>query len=132
MKKSIFKFILLPLCFVLFSTQCEEDIIPLTQEQEAQELSLLKQSIEDLASQSICNGSTACNYIAFGSKPCGGPWSYLVYSNSINTEELISMVEDYNQKEALYNSTWGISSDCNIVNPPTSVKCENNTCIAVY
>ena len=132
MKKSIFKFILLPLYFVLFSTQCEENIAPFTQEQEAQELSLLRQTIEDLASQSICNESTACNYIAFGSKPCGGPWSYLVYSNSINTEELISMVEDYNQKEALYNTTWGISSDCTIVNLPTSVKCENNTCIAVY
>jgi hypothetical protein len=132
MKKSGFKFILMSLCLVLFSTQCEEDIIPLTQEREAEELSILKQSIEDLASQSVCNESTECAYIAFGSKPCGGPWSYLVYSTSINTEELLSLVEDYNQKEALYNTTWGISSDCTIVNPPTSVKCENNTCIAVY
>lgn len=132
MKKSISKFILVPLCLFLFSTQCKDDIAPFTQEQETQELSLLRQSIENLASQSVCNESTECAYIAFGSKPCGGPWSYLVYSNSINTEELESMVEGYNQKEALYNTSWNIISECSIVNPPSSLICENNTCIAVY
>jgi hypothetical protein len=111
--------------------QCEDDTA-LTQEKETQELSLLRQSIEDLASQSFCNESTECAYIAFGSKPCGGPWSYLVYSNSVNTQELESMVEGFNQKEALYNTNWNIISDCSIVNPPSSLICENNTCIAVY
>lgn len=133
MKKSISKFILAPLCLLLlFSTQCEDDIAPLTQEDEQQELADLKTEIENLASTSICYDTFECKFIALGSKPCGGPWSYLVYSTSIDTEQLETMVDGYNRKEALYNTEWNIVSDCAIANPPTSVTCENNTCVAVY
>lgn len=131
MKKSIFKIILVPLCLFLFSTQCDEDT-GLTQKDEQQQLTVLKTAIEDLASTSICGDTFECKFIGFGSKPCGGPWSYLVYSTSIDTEQLESMVEDYNIKEALYNTDWNIVSDCAIANPPTIVNCENNTCVAVY
>lgn len=126
------KFIIIPLCLVLFSTQCEEDTFPLTQEQEAQELAILKTEIETLASTSICGDSFECKFIALGSKPCGGPWSYLVYSTSIETETLEALVEDYNQKEERFNNTWSIISDCALINPPLRINCENNTCIAVY
>ena len=132
MKKLLSKVVLLPLCLFLFSTQCEDDIPPVTQETEEQELALLKNEIEDLANASVCDDAFECKFIAFGSKPCGGPWSYLVYSTSIDTEELESMVEGYNRKEALYNSEWDIPSDCAITNPPTSITCENNSCIAVF
>lgn len=130
MKKSIF--ILIPLCIVLFSTQCEDDVAPLPQEVEEQELAELKAEIENLASSSVCDDSSNCKFIAFGRKPCGGPWSYLVYSTSIDTERLESLVESYNQKEAIYNTEWNIVSDCAFVTPPASVLCENNTCVAVY
>ena len=88
MKKLLSKVVLLPLCLFLFSTQCEDDIPPVTQETEEQELALLKNEIEDLANASVCDDAFECKFIAFGSKPCGGPWSYLVYSTSIDTEEL--------------------------------------------
>ncbi len=132
MKKSLSKFILVPLCLLLFSTQCDEDIPPLTQEDEEQELAALKIEIENSANTSVCGSTFECKFIAFGSKPCGGSWSYLVYSTSIDTEELESMVEGYNRKEAIFNTEWGIVSDCAITNPPTSVNCENNACVAVY
>ena len=132
MKKSASKFILVPLALLLFSTQCEENIPPITMENEKKELAVLKAEIENLASISICDDTFECEFLAFGSKPCGGPWSYLVYSTSIDTEKLEKMVIGYNQKEALYNKNWNINSDCIIVNPPTSITCENNTCIAVY
>lgn len=132
MKKSLSKFLLVPLCLLLFSTQCEDDTPPLTQEDEEQELAALKSEIENLASTSVCAGTFECKFIALGSKPCGGPWSYLVYSTSIDTEELENMVEGYNRKETIYNTEWGIASDCAIVNPPTSLNCENNACVAVY
>lgn len=132
MKKSISKFILAPLCLLLlFSTQCEDDITPPTQEDELQELIDLKTEIENFASTSICDDTFECKFIAFGSKPCGGPWSYLVYSTSIDTNRLESLVEGYNQKESIYNTKWNIASDCALVNPPTSVTCENNICVAV-
>ena len=132
MKKLLPKFILVPLCLFLFSTQCDDDIAPLTQEDDEQELALLKAEIEDLANTSVCGDTFECKFIALGSKPCGGPWSYLVYSTSIDTEKLENMVEGYNRKEAIYNTEWGIASDCAIENPPTSVTCENNTCVAIF
>ena len=132
MKKSISKFIIVPLYLLFFSTQCEEDIRPLTQEDEEQELAALKIEIENFANTSVCDGNFECKFIAFGSKPCGGSWSYLVYSTSIDVKELESRVEGYNRKEAIYNAEFGIASDCTITNPPISINCENNICVAVY
>ncbi|WP_346881974.1 hypothetical protein [uncultured Algibacter sp.] len=132
MKTSFLKFIFVPLCLLLFSTQCEDDNPPLTQEDENQELILLSTEIEDLANTSVCNDTFQCKFIAFGSKPCGGPWRYLLYTTSIDFERLELMVEGYNRKEAMYNTTWNIVSDCAVTNPPTGINCENNTCVAVF
>lgn len=121
--------LLLPL--FLLSTKCEDDI-ELSQEEEQTVLTELLTKIETLAAQSECNETTSCKYIALGSKPCGGPWSYLVYSTSIDEEMLILQVKQYNEKQADYNKKWGIFSDCMFVSPPKEVTCENNTCIAIY
>lgn len=125
----LFAFII---CLSLTAFQCDEDNTPLTQEEERKELNLSKRAIEDLAATSICNETTECKYIAFGSKPCGGPWGYIIYSTSIDIEKLKLWVEDYNEQEAAFNSKWGVFSDCTIVNPPISINCENNTCIPIY
>ena len=101
-------------------------------DQELETLTILKAQIESLAANSACNDSSDCRYIAFGSKPCGGPWSYLVYSTSIDTTDLENMVGQYNQLEALFNAKWGIASDCAVVTEPVDVICENNICVAVY
>lgn len=111
--------------------QCEDDAVS-NQESEQQALIASKKAIEDLAATSICNDTFECKFIALGSKPCGGPWSYVVYSTSIDTEKLEKMVETHNKKESDFNKKWGIFSDCAFATPPTSVNCENNTCIAVY
>jgi len=132
MKNPIFKIILVPLSLFLFSTQCEDDVLPRNQENDQQELALLKTEIEDLANTSVCGDTFECKYIGLGTKPCGGPWNYLVYSTSINTEQLESLVESYNNKETDYNINWNIASDCAIINPPTNITCENNTCVAVF
>jgi hypothetical protein len=122
---------LLAICLLFMAFQCEDDV-NLTKEEEQQELVALKQTIENLAETSVCNENTQCKFIAFGSKPCGGPWGYLIYSTSINVEELESMVADYNQKQADFNTKYSVISDCSAVMPPTSLTCENNTCIPIY
>lgn len=129
MKISTFKYFLIPLCLLMLSTQCDENSEPLSKEEQ---LISLKTEIENLANTSICDGIFECKFIAFGSKSCGGPKSYLMYSTSIDTEQLESLVETYNQNETQYNTENGIFSDCSIVIPPTSVNCENNTCVPVY
>lgn len=129
MKKSYF--LLFATCLIFMAFQCEDDSNP-TMEYEENALMASKKIIEDLAATSVCNESTECKYIAFGSKPCGGPWGYLVYSTSINTDELESLVEVFNQNQDAFNKKWGIVSDCSAALPPTSINCENNTCIPVY
>ncbi|WP_282122745.1 hypothetical protein [Algibacter mikhailovii] len=131
MKKAFLPIIII-LCLSLMATQCDEDQASFTQVDEQNELLLLKKEIETLANRSVCNESTACKYIGFGSKPCGGPWEYLVYSTSIDTQNLEALVADYNEQEKTFNTKWGVISDCAIPNPPASLKCENNICIAIY
>lgn len=130
MKKQFLPLMLM-FCFTLVAFQCDDDDIT-DQETEKTQLNTLKLEIENLANTSTCGDNFECKSIAFGSKPCGGPWSYLIYSTSIDTDKLETLVEDYNNKESLFNQKWGVGSDCSVANPPTSINCENNTCVAVY
>ncbi|WP_242092301.1 hypothetical protein [Aestuariivivens sediminicola] len=123
--------VVLLVCFVFTAFQCDEEEYP-DYDTELAELNELKLQIETLAGTSECNDDTMCKFIAFGSKPCGGPWSYLVYSTSINTVELENLVASYNEKENFFNEKWGIASDCALAQQPTSITCENNSCVAVY
>ncbi|WP_157207119.1 hypothetical protein [Mariniflexile maritimum] len=120
-------------CFTFMAFQCDdEDNLPTSKESEQKALNNSKKAIEALAATSVCNETTTCKFIALGSKPCGGPWSYLVYSTSIDVKKLETMVETYNKSEAAFNQKWNIASDCAYAMPPTSVNCENNTCVAIY
>jgi len=56
----------------------------ITQESEKAELAILQEEIVQLIATGTCTQNTDCDFIAFGSKPCGGAWSYLVYSTTTN------------------------------------------------
>lgn len=128
--KRLLSFLLIIFClFTVFN--CDDDNIS-DKEKDQQELVDLQKSIEDLIAESICNENSECKFIGFGSKSCGGYRSYLIYSTSINVSELEDMVAAYNKKEADFNTKHGIVSDCMAVLPPSTLRCENNTCIAVY
>lgn len=124
--------VLLSFSFFFIATQCNDEVSPLTYEEERANLNIYKNTIEDLAATSICNENTECSYIGFGSKPCGGPWTYLIYTNSIDVDQLLLWVNDYNQLEQELNENWGIISDCSIVSPPLGFDCVNNTCNPVF
>lgn len=95
-------------------------------------LDQMRAKIQNLAEASVCNKNFECLSIALGSKPCGGPWTYLIYSTAINTLELHSLVDAYNKMEQEYNVACQQFSDCMFVSPPLRLKCENNKCIAIY
>jgi hypothetical protein len=133
MKKVIISIALIIIAGV-FIVACtiEDDDDILTCDPILQDLQYLKIAIEDFAASSICSDAFECRYIAFGSKPCGGPWSYLIYSTSIDTLELQTLVTDYNETENNYNLICGATSDCSVPNPPSSFTCEDNQCIPIY
>jgi hypothetical protein len=103
-----------------------------SKEEDLAELNALYEEIELLVDSGACSENSNCDYIAFGSKACGGPKTYLVFSSSINVELLQQKVATYNALENSFNKRWGIISDCAYLLPPKSVECVNGKCTAVY
>jgi hypothetical protein len=103
-----------------------------TKEEDLAELNALQKEIELLVDSGVCSENSGCDYIAFGSKACGGPKAYLVFSTSINVELLEQKVETYNALENAFNQKWGIISDCSVPIPPVDVACVTGKCTAVY
>lgn len=67
--------------------------------------------VQDLS----CTESSVCSSIGIGSKPCGGPWRYLVYSTAtVDVEELSRAVADLNEYEAGFNTQEHRMSDCSV------------------
>ena len=103
--------------------------------QQQVELSVLNQQkfeIEQMAKSIPCTEVSICHYVEFGSKPCGGPWTYLAYNTEIDETLFLNKVASYNASEAHYNSKWNIQSDCAVVTPPTSTACIDGECTAVF
>ena len=95
------------------------------------QLETKKQEIQNYINGFSCSESVGCGFIAFGSKPCGGPRTYLLFSNSVNLTKLQEMVKIYNEMDELYNIQTGAVSDCMFVLPPTEVKCVNGICTII-
>ncbi|GGG35754.1 hypothetical protein [Bizionia arctica] len=92
-----------------------------------------RDQIRAFAETSICSDDFECRYIGFGSKPCGGPWEYLIYSTTIDTLELTNWVNDFNNMEEIYNQEGcGGMSPCNIPPSPIDFECQDNKCIPIY
>ena len=96
------KFLIIFLTFL--AIDCSNKDITTNQDLEKKALEKLAVEIKSMAEESICSESYFCDYIGFGSKPCGGPWEYLVYSNSIDTKSFLSKVKKYNDLEKKYNT----------------------------
>ena len=95
------------------------------------QLETKKQEIQNYINGFSCSESVGCGFIAFGSKPCGGPRTYLLFSNSVNFTKLQEMVKIYNEMDELYNIQTGAVSDCMYQLPPTEVKCVNGICTII-
>lgn len=114
------------ICF-LFACQKEA-----SQEEDIQEIQNLEARILGMTDGILCDQASDWTYTAFGSKACGGPASYIVYPNSINTTQFLGLVEQYKQMTSDYNQQWGIISDCALVGSPTHVDCKDGKPVLVY
>ena len=101
-----------------------------TEEMMQADLDSLKEDILTLVKSGSCMENGACTFIGLGSKPCGGPWEYLIFSTSVDTATLFTLVNHYNSTEEKLNEAYGRGSDCAIAPAPDSVICESSGCIA--
>lgn len=121
---------ILALSLMLQSFQCSDSEDSSGDITSAQ-LGTKKQEIQNYINGFSCSESVGCGFIAFGSKPCGGPRTYLLFSNSVNLTKLQEMVKTYNEMDERFNIQTGAVSDCMFVSPPTEVKCVNGICTII-
>jgi hypothetical protein len=95
------------------------------------QLETKKQEIQNYINSFTCSESVGCSFIAFGTKPCGGPYTYLLFPNSVNLTKLKEMVANYNEMNRLFNIQTEAISDCMYQLPPTEVKCVNGVCTII-
>jgi hypothetical protein len=94
-------------------------------------LDSLRHTILSLVAEPSCKDVGECRALPFGAKPCGGPWSYLVFSTQVtDSTELARVVRQYGEREAELNRELGRVSDCQMV-APAKLECVAGRCEAV-
>lgn len=80
-----------------------------------------------------CTDASDWDFVAYGSKACGGPQGYIAYPTTvIDVDAFLSMVEDYTLQEQVYNEIHGIVSTCDVPAEPIGVICENGAPVLLY
>ncbi|MEO9482612.1 MAG: hypothetical protein ABJG47_04175 [Ekhidna sp.] len=105
---------------------CKEESAPPTSAELLNQMEIINDQIEAMLSTS-CSASSQCMVSAFGAKPCGGPWKYIIHSTNMNLQKFRSLLVQYNSLNAQYNEVAGIGSDCSIANKP-EVECVSGNC----
>lgn len=103
-----------------------------TREQHKEALQRHYRELVDMADNKHCNNPNEFAFAPFGSKACGGPQTYIIYSKYIDTKKFLEKLAQYNAAEANYNQRWDIKSDCTVAPVPTGIKCEDNKPVPVY
>ena len=98
------------------------------EDQDKVALKELETEITKLIEDKTCENSGQCMYIAFGSKPCGGPYKYLIFSAAkTDTSLLRKKVFAYNTLQESINLKYKLVSDCSIPAVPV-VSCVQGEC----
>ena len=107
---------------VLLLAACAEDAATEARVRE------LEQQARALAKTDGCDRLDQCAAAPMGAKPCGGPWTYLVYCKATTDEAaLFRVLDELRRVEEEYNQVAGSVSDCQMVGPP-EVRLDGRTC----
>lgn len=100
-----------------------------TLREDSARLAEMKKEIEAFIGEPRCSQASECAAVGFGSKPCGGHWTYLVYSKMSTDENvLLGRINEYNEYNKVVNERHGLVSDCMLVTEPR-IDCVNGLCV---
>lgn len=92
-------------------------------------LQAMYQEIYDLVQDRSCADPSECASLPLGSKPCGGPWTYLVYSKPrVHEIELQAKAIQLALYEEEYNREFHRMSMCDLAIAP-DLECVNGQCV---
>ncbi len=121
--------IILMLCFGSLAACNDEE--PPNEAADRARLDKMETEVDDLIGDATCKDAKECRVMAFGAKPCGGPWSFKIYSASaVDSVALAGLVSDYDKFNQTLNERYGWMSDCMVVMPP-NVGCVEGHCVVV-
>lgn len=84
-----------------------------------EKLAELRQQIRDIIKPAQASSLSQCKLVGLGSKPCGGPERYLMYSTATTDEaKLLPVVEQYNRMHEMLNEKQGMVSTCEMIPEP--------------
>lgn len=84
--------------------------------------------ITSLIGKAECSSDQQCQVLPVGSRPCGGPASYLAWSNAKTSgNELQALAERHRSEQQASNTRSGMVSDCRAIAPPAAA-CRAGTC----
>ncbi|RUO65953.1 hypothetical protein SAMN06297229_0578 [Pseudidiomarina planktonica] len=84
-----------------------------------QELAEKRQQIRDIIRPPRASDITQCKLVGLGSRPCGGPERYVIYSTETTDEtKLLPAVEEYNRMHKILNEQQGQISICEMLPEP--------------
>jgi len=115
--------VLLTLLVTLSGSACKHKDDSKEQEIEA-EIELIEDDINAIIGRAACENSNQCGYVEMGSKPCGGPMTFKIYS-SLNTDTtlLFEKAAKHVELSEELNRLTGAISTCSVEQPPT-VSCQ--------
>ncbi len=89
----------------------------------------MESEIQTLVGTATCADSCDCGYAAYGTKACGGPRRFLIFSKSTVDEDLLRRkVAELNAFEDVLNHRYGYYSDCG-VEPIPRLGCVDGVCV---
>lgn len=78
-----------------------------------------------------CDTSAQCQVLPVGSRACGGPSSYLVFSTkNTDSEKVASLAKHITSLESQFNAQTGMASICQHLTAPAA-QCVSNKCVKV-
>ncbi|AOT10025.1 hypothetical protein [Pseudoalteromonas luteoviolacea] len=78
-----------------------------------------------------CDSNSQCLAIPVGSRACGGPSSYLLFSTkTADQNKVYELAKKLTDSEAQYNAKHGMISICEHLRQPTT-QCVENTCVTL-
>lgn len=95
---------------------------------EQNNLQAMRAEILALVGDAKADDVSQCRVVGFGSKPCGGPASYIAVSVKDGNESVImALINKYNAAAKAENERLGLMSNCAVV-PKPAVVLENGVC----
>jgi hypothetical protein len=88
------------------------------------EIERLYREAYSIARAGGCSASGDCAAMPVGSKPCGGPWEYVVYCRlTTDTTRLRTVLDELARRQREYNAASQMGSTCDmILEPPLTLR----------